>query len=168
MRRFIPVASLIVVIGVAAFGEETDHSGHAHHAAHAKEVDQRGDTAMGFSHAKTEHHFRLRDDGGTIEATAKDAADGESIEQIRQHFREIAAAFAAGDFDKPQFIHGETPPGVAVMKRLKGAIRYRYEERELGGIVSISTSDREALEAIHEFLRFQIADHRTGDAVEIE
>jgi hypothetical protein len=34
--------------------------------------------------------------------------------------------------------------------------------------VVATTKDRKALAAIHEFLRFQIADHRTGDPGKIE
>jgi hypothetical protein len=31
----------------------------------------------------------------------------------------------------------------------------------------IATQNKKALEAVYEFLRFQIADHQTGDTVEI-
>ena len=54
------------------------------------------------------------------------------------------------------------------MKQLKAAIKYRYETLERGGRVRISMHDAEALAAIHEFLRFQIKDHQTGDSVEVE
>jgi hypothetical protein len=76
--------------------------------------------------------------------------------------------FAAGDFEAPLLIHAETPPGVAVMKRLRGQIRYEFEPTERGGRVRIRTENSEALVAIHEFLRYQIRDHRTGDSGEIE
>ena len=38
---------------------------------------------------------------------------------------------------------------------------------ERGGRVRLRTSNPEALAAIHEFLRFQIEEHRTGDPVEV-
>jgi len=60
-------------------------------------------------------------------------------------------------------IHAQTPPGVSEMKRLKGKISYRFEQNKSGGMVLISTSDRQALSAIHDFLRFQIREHETGD-----
>lgn len=53
------------------------------------------------------------------------------------------------------------------MKRQKALIDWRFEETPGGGRVRITTKDREALAAIHEFLRFQIEDHRTGDSTEI-
>ena len=65
-------------------------------------------------------------------------------------------------------IHVQTPPGVPVMKQLKAAIKYRFEETERGGRVRIVTGDAKALTAIHEFLRFQISDHRTGDSGKVE
>ena len=73
--------------------------------------------------------------------------------------------FTAGDFDLPMFIHDRVPPGVPVMKAKRTAISYTYQENGHGGQVRIKTSDSEALNAIHEFLAFQIQDHRTGDPI---
>lgn len=138
------------------------------HDGHAEDVNKRGDKVMGFSHAKTTHHFRLKNDGGAIEVTANDAKDTASRDQIRTHLKHIAQKFAAGDFTAPMLIHSQTPPGVPVMKRLKSEISYRFEELERGGQVRITTNNPEAIAAIHEFLRFQIQDHRTGDFAEVE
>ena len=46
-------------------------------------------------------------------------------------------------------------------------IRYEYEETERGARVRITTANVEALSAVHEFLRFQIEDHETGDPTEV-
>jgi hypothetical protein len=53
-------------------------------------------------------------------------------------------------------------PGTAVMAQKKERIRYTYSELPLGGQVQITTTDEEALRAIHEFLAFQRHDHRAG------
>ena len=53
------------------------------------------------------------------------------------------------------------------MEQLKEKIRYSYEDTTKGGRVLLTTSDPEALKAIHEFMRFQIVEHRTGDTAEI-
>ena len=66
------------------------------------------------------------------------------------------------------FIHDQIPPGVPTMKRLKGEIRYEYEPTAAGARVRISSGNREAIRAIHDFLRFQITDHQTGDPLELE
>ena len=49
------------------------------------------------------------------------------------------------------------------MKARKDKIRYAFKETENGGQVIITTTDPEALTAIHDFLVFQIREHKTGD-----
>jgi hypothetical protein len=119
--------------------------------------------SFGFSHAATTHHFRLFADGGAIELQANDAADEKSAAAIRAHLRTVAADFAGNDFSKPFFVHGKTPEGVATMKEKAGAITYLFEELPRGGRVGITTTDPAALAAVHQFLRFQIEEHGTGD-----
>ena len=136
------------------------------HAAHSKaeaELDQRGDKVMGLDHARTTHHFRIEPDGGIIQIDTNDAADDESRQAIRTHLFEIAAAFSRGDFSAPFAIHQRVMPGVPVLIEKKEAVRYLYEETERGAQVRIVAQDPGAVAAIHEFLRAQIGDHRTGD-----
>lgn len=131
------------------------------------EMVERGNAAMGFDAEKTTHHFLLSETGGTIEVSANDPKDDASRDAIRHHMEHIAQKFKAGDFDIPMLVHDQVPPGVPTMKRLKAAIRYQYVETERGARVVISTRNREALAAIHDFLRFQIEEHRTGDPTEV-
>jgi hypothetical protein len=132
---------------------------------HSAGVDGRGDHAMGFSHETTVHHFILLPDGGTIcVATTRDH-DDTTRDQIRMHLAHIAGLFTSGDFDIPMFVHDRVPPGVPVMKARRSAITYAYHETERGGQVRIRTNDADALQAVHEFLLFQIQDHRTGDPI---
>jgi hypothetical protein len=139
---------------------------HAQHqaAAQGADLDRRGDQAMGFAHTRTTHHFLLESDGGAIRVDADDAADTQSRDAIRRHLAAIALAFAAGDFASPLAVHGRVLPGIPEMTRLKALIHYRFEETDRGGQLRITTSDPQALAAVHSFLRAQIADHRTGDA----
>jgi hypothetical protein len=65
------------------------------------------------------------------------------------------------------FIHDTTPPGSETMSRLKDQIRYQLKETPQGAEIEISSKNEEALNAIHEFLRFQNSDHKTGDSVDI-
>ena len=135
---------------------------------HAEHMKQRGAAAMGFSQEATKHTFRLHADGGAIEVRAVNAADAASIAQIRTHLAEIAKAFPKGDFAKPEYIHGRKPDGVDVMTELLPSIAWRYEELDGGARVRIQSKDARAVEAIHAFLRFQIADHETGDSGKVE
>lgn len=141
--------------------------GHGHDA-HAEGVNERGDRVMGFDHRKTTHRFLLHTDGGSIEVAAKEAGDRESRDSVRKHLAHVARMFAEGNFKAPMLIHERVPPGVPVMRRLKAEIKYEYEDSERGGRVRIRTAHAEALRAVHEFLRFQIEDHRTGDPTEVK
>jgi hypothetical protein len=148
-------------------GDKQEATGdHEHPERHAG-MDRRGDQAMGFSQSKTTHHFLLKRDGGSIEVEANETADQASSEQIRQHLARIAQMFAEGDFNVPMFVHAQNPPGVPAMKRLRAEIKYEFEKTERGGRVRLRTGNAEALAAIHDFLRFQIEEHRTGDPLEV-
>lgn len=161
---------IVLTILLAAANAGAQHSmSHSHDQhKHHSEVNRRGDEAMGFSHKKTAHHFILKSDGGFIDVAANEAADKESSEQIRLHMKEIERLFAAGDFTKPMHTHGKMPPGASEMVKLKSEISYRYEETERGGRVVIETRNANALRAVHEFLRFQIEDHKTGNSLEVQ
>lgn len=143
------------------------HAGHHATASDPHGVDARGDREMGFSHARTRHHFRLQPAGGTIEVEVVDPADGESLAAVRSHLAEIARLFAAGDFAKPAAIHDREVPGTDALIVLRAEITYRYQDTPQGGKVAIATENSRALAALHEFLRFQIADHRTGDPLTV-
>jgi hypothetical protein len=156
------------LIAILLFLPSLDLAQNAKAADHAGAVDSRGDHAMGFSHEKTAHHFTLLPDGGIIAVEADSKTDAASRDQIRMHLTHIARLFVANDFDVPMFIHDKVPPGVPVMKQKRKAISYVFEPTASGGQVRITTRDAEAVKAVHEFLRFQIEDHRTGDAMTVK
>ena len=132
-----------------------------------EQMNKRGDHVMGFDHTKTTHHFLIQESGGSIEITANKADDVESSEQIRMHLKHIVMMFAEGNFNAPMLIHDQTPPGVPVMQELKEEIKYNFEEIDRGAAVRISTKNPTALKAIHDFLRFQIKEHKTGDSLTV-
>jgi len=140
---------------------------HQDAGGHMAGVNERGDHAMGFSHEKSKHHFGLTPEGGFIEVNANDPADSETRDQIRMHLTHISRMFAEGNFELPMLIHATVPPGVPVMKARREAIAYSFEQTPNGGRVRIKTADAEALKAVHEFLAFQIQDHKTGDSSEV-
>ncbi|MBZ5537070.1 MAG: hypothetical protein LAO31_14040 [Acidobacteriia bacterium] len=138
------------------------------HQKHMEEMNKRGNHAMGFDQTKTTHHFTLLSDGGAIQVEAKDPKDTASRDQVRLHLSQIAKMFAAGDFSIPLAVHAQAPSGVETMKRLKAEINYKYEEAKNGGRVRISTANQEAVAAVHEFLKFQITEHQTGDSLKVQ
>ena len=48
------------------------------------------------------------------------------------------------------------------------SLRYQYEESFTGGRVYIESNHPIGVAAIHDFLRFQITDHQTGDSLTVE
>jgi hypothetical protein len=147
--------------------EASEPAGPAACSSHHAAVDARGDHVMGFDHAKTTHHFHLFPTGGSIDVSANAADDTKNRDAIRMHLSHIARMFAAGDFEAPMLIHDRVPPGVPVMREKKAEIRWEFEPTERGGAIRIATKNRKALAAVHEFLRFQIEDHQTGDPLEV-
>jgi hypothetical protein len=140
------------------------HNEHMKEASQpAANVQKHGDEAMGFPHDKTTHHFHLYSDGGAIEVTVNDSKDSHNTEAIRSHLTHIVSMFSNGEFSIPMFVHDQVPPGVSVMQERRAYISYTFEELPAGGRVRIKTTNHDALEAVHGFLRFQIDDHHTGD-----
>jgi hypothetical protein len=151
-------------IYVAANAQETSETQNSHFAG----VNVRGDQGMGFNHEKTTHHFHLLPDGGAIEIQSNEPSDAATQDAIRSHLAMIAGMFKKGDFAIPMFIHSTTPPGVQIMQRLKDKITYDAENTERGAQLRIITHDPEACDAVHDFLRFQIQDHQTGDSLTVQ
>ncbi len=127
---------------------------------------QHQNSPMGFDQTVTTHHFYLYDNGGAIEVSVN-AADAAVLADVRRHLEMLPMAFGAGDFSTPRAVHRHVVvAGADALERLRSGIEYRYRDIELGGRVEI-TADSEALAAVHTFLRFQISDHQTGDALRI-
>jgi hypothetical protein len=173
--RFLPVvvgivgAAFLATAALAAAGQHPAMPPGMTHEEHLAQMQkdaalkQRGALAMGFDQDAAAHHFVLTPDGGNIEIAARKAGDDATRSAIRTHLADISRAFAEGVFDKPTATHAEAPPGVETMRRLRASIRYAYEDAPSGGRVRIITANSEARRAVHEFLRYQIVEHATGD-----
>ena len=172
-RTYLTLGGLVLAIALAGGGllirgQQPQKPQDSMSQPRMDEMNMRGDQAMGFDHLKTKHHFILESDGGSIKVEANNAKDKQSRDLIRMHLHHIAMMFSEGNFEVPMLVHAETPPGADVMKKLKSEITYRYEETNLGAMVRISTSNPDALQAVHDFLRYQIKEHMTGDPVEVK
>ena len=125
-------------------------------------VQSRGMGVMGVDQATSAHVFESLPDGGRIILERPSASDSAGIATIRAHMREIAGAFARGDFTAPGLVHARQVPGTKVMAARAAALDYLAIDRPRGAEVRITTRDRAALAAVHEFLAFQRADHRAA------
>lgn len=123
---------------------------------------------MGFDADKTTHHFYLYEDGGRIDVSVNDKTDKTNADAIRMHLSHIAMMFGQGDFDMPMMVHEtQSMPGLDDLVKMKDKIKYSYAETPTGGRVDIVTTDKAALSAVHAFLKYQIADHKTGDKTDV-
>lgn len=154
--------ALAALLTVAAVGSAAAQRPDPH-----AQMNMRGAEVMGFDQDKTTHHFYLYPDGGAIDVSVKEAADTTDLTAIRSHLPHIAMMFGMGDFNAPMMVHDTQVPGTAEMTALKDRIAYRYLETPKGGRVDIATTDADALKAVHAFLKYQIADHKTGDSLEV-
>lgn len=130
---------------------------------HTAEVNTRGAHVMGFSQESTTHHFVLTFDGGIIDVRANDIKDTQGRDEIRTHFRHIAHMFSAGDFTDPMLVHATNVPGTVVMRQHKDNLHWDLVETPRGAKLVITADNKSVLDALHEFLKFQIEDHQTGD-----
>jgi len=144
----------------AAFRAEARRAAAATDSSFAH-VQRRGHAAMGVDQYTSTHLFQPLPDGGRIELQ-RDTADSAGRVRILEHMGEIAAAFGAGDFTVPGFVHAREVPGTAVMTARRSRIRYVVESLPRGAAVRLTTGDDLAIEAIHQFLAFQRQDHRAG------
>ena len=155
---------IICVVGSVSLSPVSPAAVQDHHAS----PNQRAETVMGFDQELTTHHLLLFADGGAVDVSVKNPADTRNRDAIRSHLPHIATMFGAGNFEAPMLVHDSTSvPGTSVMAARKDTIRYRYVETPNGGRVNIVTTDAESLAAVHAFLKFQIADHKTGDPITV-
>lgn len=169
------MSALVSLVGAAlllrsqhpAMPKGISHEEHLEQMQKEDELKRRGADAMGFDQDATTHHFRLTSTGGSIEVTVKNEKDGNALAAVRSHLRTIADDFGLGQFDKPLQTHGEVPAGVFVMETNSREISYVYEDLPHGGAVRIETTNSRARDAVHDFLRYQIKEHRTGDPLEL-
>jgi hypothetical protein len=151
------VLTSFLVIGSSPLVAQHDHHGDSSFSA----MKERGGTAMRVIQDSATHMFDALPDGGRIELQAN-TSDTAAINGIRQHFREIEAAFRRGEFNIPMFVHNEAVPGTAVMAAHRSDIIYRMRELPRGAELILQTRNAEALKAIHEFMAYQRGEHRAG------
>jgi hypothetical protein len=121
-------------------------------------MQSRGKKAMGVDQYTSTHKFDSFPDGGRIELQVNQD-DSAGVAAIRAHIRDIASAFKSGDFSTPAFVHMQSVPGTKKMAELRSKITYTAHDLPRGAELHITTTDKNALTAIHEFMAFQRDEH---------
>jgi len=116
---------------------------------------------MGFNQSKILHESKSTTTGGEILITALNNSDVETIKQIKNHISDIQKEFSSGTFTKPFYIHAHAQDvaGTKIMSEKKDFIKYSINEINNGATLILETKDKELLNAIHQFITFQGAEH---------
>jgi len=134
----------------------------------AQRSQKSDEPAMGVDPEKIVHHFYLLKNGGAIEISAKDDKDADVIAAIQRHIAVQAKAFEKGNFDTPTLVHEKQPEGVPVIRKLRKEITFEVVPTDAGAALRMLSVNSQARQAIHDFLRFQIEEHKTGDPTTVE
>lgn len=159
------IVLLSLALGVASSSctAEPQHAGHGGPPDTAFAAMQaRGAMVMGVDQFTSPHVFEDLPDGGRIVLDRDTDADTAGIARIRRHMRDIAAAFARGDFTRPFQVHATQVPGTLVMTARRSQITYEAVDRPRGAEVRIHTTDSSAVAAVHTFLAFQRGAHHAA------
>ena len=159
----------VVILALAIVAASVACRGAGDRRARAERADAafaamqaRGQAVMGVDQYTSAHVFENLSDGGRIVLDRDDGADTAGIAAIRQHMRDVADAFRAGDFAKPFQVHAGEVPGTSVMTARRATITYAAIDRPRGAEVRIRTTDSAAVAAIHAFLAFQRSAHHAA------
>lgn len=161
-RRLGLVLLLAACRGDASSGDRAQGAAPATGDSAFAEVQRRGADVMGVDQARSTHVFEDLPDGGRIVYTADAPDDTAAVHQIQRHLRQVAVAFAAGDFSQPAQVHGREVPGTAVLAARRASVAYTMSDRPDGGELRLRTTDAATLAAVREFLQFQRDDHRAA------
>ena len=144
----------------ALSNESNQTSKHSNDMTAMKMIIERGDIAMGFNQSAIAHQFLATLDGDKIIITALNASDRQTIDQIKNHIRDIQKDFSEGNFTKPFFIHAQEVPGTNVMTQKKDLIEYNILEIKNGSTLMLTTNDTQLVDAINQFMEFQAGQHQ--------
>lgn len=123
-----------------------------------EEVAAAGASVMPFDLDASTHVFEKTANGG-LQQVVSDTQDAEQIALIRDHLREEAERFAAGDFHDPAMIHGEAMPGLHDLVMGHEGLTIEYGEVEAGGQIRYSSDDPDLVAALHAWFDAQLRDH---------
>ena len=150
------VASLLT--GCAGQGEGTTTTATTDQTRQA-EVRTNGAAVMPFDLDKTKHTFTNTADGGDQTVTVRDPRDPEQLDLLREHLREIAEEFSAGNFAAPAAIHGSAMPGLETLQARPDSYTITYIEQPDGAKLEYRSTDAEIIAALHDWFDAQLTDH---------
>jgi hypothetical protein len=146
-------SSLITGLMVAAIG-----CGGSEVPQRQAEVAEAGSVVMPFDLDRTTHVFQKLEDGG-LQTVVSDDEDMEQVTLIRAHLAEEAEAFARGDFNDPEMIHGEDMAGLHALVMGHEGLTITYGDVEYGAQIRYEAVAPDLIDALHDWFDAQVRDH---------
>lgn len=143
----VPAACLI---GWSHFAPAQTPQEHVHNSAH---------TVMPFDITKTEHIFRMTEEGGVQRVVIRDASARAQVPLIQQHLKHEAEQFRNGDYSDPGMLHGKDMPGLQELQAGSSKVSVSYAALSDGAEITFRTDDRHLLTAIHRWFGAQLSEH---------
>jgi len=155
-------ASLFLLVSALASG------GMAQSSASTDDLNSRFSKALGTDASHIIQHYYLVKNGGVIEFAAKDLSDSATISALQKYMEAQKDLFEKGKTDADADVHGKVPDGVPILKKLRNEITFFTVKNDDGGALRMFSTNDQARQAIQDFLKFQINEHKTGDPLVAE
>ena len=134
----------------------------------AAELNLRFSKTLGTSVDKVAQHYYLVKNGGVIELTAKDPNDTATIKAIQKYLDTQKELFEKGKNESEAEVHGKVPDGSPILKKMRNDINFYSGKTDDGGVLRMFTVNEQARQAVYHFMKFEIGEHQTGDALTAE
>ncbi len=133
-----------------------------------KDLNSRFSKTLGTDIGRVVQHYYLVKNGGVIEFTAKDANDTTTISALQKYMDTQKDLFEKGKNDADADVHGKVPDGIPNLKRLRNEITFFAVKNDDGAALRMFSVNDQARQAIQDFLKFEINEHKTGDPLVVE
>ncbi len=132
------------------------------------DMNSRFSRVLGTDVDKLSQHYYLVKNGGVIELTAKDPQDQAVIKAIQKYLDSQKDLFEKGKNESETEVHGKAPDGLLGIKRFRNEITFFSTGTDNGAVLRMFTVNEQAKQAVYEFMKFEIAEHKTGDVLTVE
>lgn len=132
-----------------------------------QEMNARFSKALGVSLDKIALHYYLVKNGGVIELASKDPNDTVTIEAIQKYLQTQKDLWEKGK-DTVTEVHAKAPESANIMRKLRNDITFYTAKTDAGAVLRMFSINDQARGAIQDYLKFEIAEHKTGDSPTVD
>ena len=133
-----------------------------------QEIAQRFSHSLGVTLDKVVVHFYLVKNGGVIELAAKDANDNTTINALQKYLQNQKELWEKGKESAVTEVHAKPPEAALTMRKLRNDITFYMAKTDNGGVLRMFSINDQAKNAIQDYLKYEIAEHKTGDSPTID